>query len=278
MTEGSEDSKAVHFRLSKWYLDFFGENGDAMIFYSAKLTRYGLSASYTSWLHYTRESGVKLESRFTLVQIPRRKGKLVTWSDLKFGISGTWESAAPMIHSRIYDSEEGSLDWDCFQPASHVRLTIGDRVMEGNGYAEHLMLTALPWKIPMDELRWGHFLSKGNNMVWIELREKEKLQWLWWNGEKIGNFTIGDDKIWLPEKKLTLNLDRGVNLESEKKIFSVATKIVRYIPGFKKIIPVGFLMADEFKWLSKGEIQAEGGTLDTGMAIHELVDFKSHGA
>jgi hypothetical protein len=264
-----------NFRLNKWYLDYTGQNGEAMIFYAAKLTWYGFSATYTSWLHYHPESGVKLKSRFSHVQIPQLKDNLITWNDKKFGISGTWESSEQMIRSRLYDSEEGHLDWECYQPASKVQLKIGERCLDGEGYAEQLFLTVPPWKIPMDELRWGRFVSPGNNMVWIELKEKEKQQWLWFNGEKMEKCIIDDYQIILPEKNLILNLDQGVTLESEKKISSVSNRIVRYIPGFKRFIPLGFLMAEEIKWLSKGKIRTDDRILAGGMAIHELVNFKS---
>lgn len=278
MKKGESKNKPdARFWLSKWFLDYTGENGEAMIFYSAKLVYYRLSVFYTSWLNYNPESGVRLKSRFTRVQIPQQKDELIMWNDSEFGISGTWESSAQMIRSRLYDSEVGFLDWECHQPASKVHLKIGERALEGTGYAEQLILTAPPWKIPMDELRWGRFVSFADNMVWIELREKDKQQWLWLNGERIEDCFIEDDQIILPEKKLALNLDRGVILESEKKIFFLTNKIVRYIPGFRKLIPLSFLMADETKWLSKGQLQSEGRTLATGMAIHELVDFKSHG-
>jgi len=79
----------------------------------------------------------------------------------------------------------------------------------------------------------------------------------------------------MPEKDMVLNLDRRVLLESEKKIFSVVEKLIRYIPGFNKAVPLSFLMADEFKWLSKGQLQTQGKTLASGMAIHELVNFKA---
>jgi hypothetical protein len=128
----------------------------------------------------------------------------------------------------------------------------------------------------MDELRWGRFGSDENNMVWIELREKDKRQWLWLNGEKIENCIIEDEHIILPGKDLVLNLDRGVLLESEKKIFSVVEKLVRYIPGFNKVIPLNFLRADEFKWLSRGQLEANRKVLSCGMAIHELVNFKAY--
>lgn len=263
------------FHLSKWFLDLVCTNGAAMIFYAAKLTWHGWSASYTSWLQYYPGSGVSLKSRFLDVQIPQIKDNMITWNDSKFGISGTWKSSAKMIQARIIDSGEGFLDWKCFQPASTVQLNINGNILEGNGYAEQLILTALPWKIPMDELRWGRFHSDENNMVWIELREKEKRQWLWLNGEKIENCIIEDAQIRLSDKELVLNLDQSVILESEKKIFAVVEKLIRFIPGFNKVMPLNFLMADEFKWLSKGNLQANDKILSSGMTIHELVDFKA---
>ena len=267
--------KGGTFHLNKWFLDFAGDYGEAMIFYAAKLTWHSWSTSYASWLHYDPASGVDLKSRFRHVQIPQVKDNMITWNDSKFGVSGTWESKAKMIQTRIFDSGEGSLDWKCFQPASKVQLRINDKVLEGSGYAEQLILTVLPWRIPMDELRWGRFGSDENYMVWIELREKDKRQWLWLNGEKIENCIIEDDLIVLPEKDLVLNLDQGIQLESEKKIFSVMEKLIRYIPGFNKVMPLNFLMADEIKWFSKGHLQEHNKNIASGMAIHELVNFKA---
>ena len=264
-----------NFYLDKWFLDFAGDNGEAMIFYAAKLTWHGWSTSYTSWLQYDAASGVHLKSRFRNVQFPQIKDDIITWYDPKFGISGTWESMAAMIQARIFDSEEGFLEWKCFQPASKVQLKINNSVLDGRGYAEQLILTVPPWKIPMNELRWGHFGSDENIMIWIELREEKIQQWVWLNGEVIENCIIEDDLITLPEKDLILNLDRGVLLESEKKIFSIAEKIVRFIPGFKKVLPLNFLMADETKWLSKGQVRTNQNILSTGTAIHEFVNFKA---
>ena len=264
-----------NFHLNKWFLDFTGENGAAMIFYAAKLTWHGWTVSYTSWLRYDASSGLNTKTRFRHVELPQVKDNLLTWSDSEFGVSGTWESLAKMIQTRIFDSDEGYLDWKCFQPASKVQLEINGIVLNGSGYAEQLILTVPPWKIPMDELRWGRFGSGESNLVWIELREKVKQQWLWLNGVKIENCIIEDDHLSMPEKELVLNLDRGVLLESDKKIFSVVEKLIRYIPGFNKVIPLKFLMADEYKWLSKGQLQTAGKTLASGMAIHELVNFKA---
>ena len=276
MIKGERDSTySTDFHLSKWFLDFVDEEGCAMIFYSAKLRWHGWTVSYVSWLRFDPVTGVRLKTRFSNVREPQVEGNLVKWNDPKFGVSGTWESLAEIIQTRIIDSEHGYIDWKCYQPASMVELKIGDNLFKGRGYAEQLILTILPWKIPMNELRWGRFGSEGINIVWIELMKENNLQWIWLNGEKIEKCTLGDDHLTFPEKDLVLNLDQGVVLESEKKISSVVGKLIRYIPGINSFIPIHFLMADETKWLSKGVLlYAESKIKANGIAIHEMVNFK----
>jgi hypothetical protein len=263
-----------NFHLNKWFLDFKGETGEVMIFYAAQLSWHGWSVSYCSWLNYDPIKGVNLKSGFRKVQFPQVNDNLVTWSDLKYDITGTWLALTGMIQSRIFNSSEGYLDWKCYQPASKVTLRIKDKILEGKGYAEQIISTVPPWKIPMDELRWGHFGADGHNLVWIELKENVQQQWLWLNGEKMEYCIIEDGLISIPGKDLILQLDRNVLLESEKKIYSVVGKIVRFIPGFNKFIPHGFLMADEKKWFSLGQLQIQGKKLSNGFSIHEHVNFK----
>ncbi len=206
-----------NFHLNKWFLDFVGNNGEIMIFYAAKLTWHGLVVPYSSFLYYDSCDGVRQKSRFRNIQMPERRENLITWSDSKFEVEGSWESLGKPLQARLFDSEEGFLDWNCFQPASKVRLKVNDRIFEGRGYVEQLILTSPPWNIPMNELRWGRFGSSENQLVWIELREDSRQQWLWWNGIKIQECTIEDDYIFMTEKDCTLKLDRGVLLESKKK-------------------------------------------------------------
>jgi len=264
------------FYINKWFLDFTGRDGEAMIFYAAKLIWHGLSANYTSWINYNPLSGVKVKSRFRNVNFPEKNENSITWNDKKFGVSGKWESTAGPVQSRLYDSEEGYLDWFCYQPASHVKLNVNGKSMEGCGYAEQLIMTVPAWRIPMDELRWGRFVSKQNNLVWIELRKDERMKWLWVNGEKEIECIIENESVSVPNKDQQLELDKGVVLEFEKKIQSVVEKIIRYIPGFNKLIPIQFIMADETKWLSNGRLLINGQVISEGKAIHELVNFKPH--
>jgi len=261
------------FYLRKWFLDFVSDTGETMIFYAARLNWHGWPVPYTSWLHYAPNEGVRMKSRFHHASMPEKKNHQITWTDERLGISGTWTEMADPIEARILDTEEGYLDWSCLQPASDVTLMINNTKLIGRGYVERLELTMPPWKIPMDELRWGRFGSAHHNIVWIELHEKEKQQWVWWNGERQDSCTIADDHLSIPAKNLLLTLDRSVSLESEKKIFSVVNNLIRFIPGIQRAMPVKFMMADESKWMSKGQLLQHDKVITDGMAIHELVNF-----
>lgn len=267
------ESPGLH--LNKWYLDFVGNNGEAMIFYAAKLSWKGFTVNYGSWIYYDPESGAKERSHFRNVNFPEKKDNVITWHDDEFKVSGSWESVAKPLQARLFESDRGYLDWNCFQPASRVQIKIKDKIIEGEGYLEQLILTAPPWHIPMNDLRWGRFHSLYDTMVWIELRKENKQQWLWLNGEKITNCSIEDDHISSSEMNFLLKLDRGVVLESENKIYRVMHKLLQYMPGFNKLMPTKFLMAYNHKWLSKGEFQKKGRPVMHGIAIHEWVNFNA---
>lgn len=266
--------ESSNFHLNKWFLDFIGNNGETMIFYASKLSWKGIAVHYGSWIHYDPDSGIKERSHFRNVIFPEKKDNLITWRDDEFKVSGSWESAAKPLQARLFESDHGHLDWNCFQPASRVQLKIKDRIIEGEGYVEQLILTAPPWHIPMNDLRWGRFRSLHDVMVWIELRKENKRQWVWLNGEKITNCSIEDDHISSPENFL-LKLDCGAVLESGNKIYRMMNKLLHYLPGFNKLMPTKFLMAYNHKWLSKGEFQKKGSPVTQGKAIHEWVNFNA---
>ena len=260
------------FHIDKWYLDFISEQGEAMIFYAAKMTWHGITVPYTSRIYYHPGGDLKRKSRYHHVIMPEMENNLIRWEDQKSQISGTWKLKGHPISARLFDSTSGYLDWKCHQPASSVELVINNKKIVGMGYAEQLILTAPPWKIPMDELRWGRFGSKQDHVVWIEINGADKQQWVYVNGQRIDNAIVEDDHISFPEGNMSVTLDRKGSLESEKTIFNVVEKLVKYLPGFKKIIPIHFLMADNYKWLSDATLFSHDKTIE-GKAIHELVAF-----
>ena len=188
-------------------------------------------------------------------------------------MSGLWKKSSPPAYARIYESKEGSLDWNCYQPASDVELNINGTPFQGKGYAEQVVLTVPVWKVPMDTLRWGHVVSKNYKLVWIEITGSAPQQWAWLDGEQIYSCIIGDRLLEIPDKNISIDLDQHVTLESEKKILSIVEKLLKYIPGLKNSIPINFLLADESKWFSRATITIDNSTIEKGLAIHEYVDF-----
>lgn len=265
--------KKSNFHLNKWYLDFVGTNGEAIICYSAILSWHGFSVNYTSLIEKYPGKEVQSKSHFHHAHLPRKTDRTITWADDRFQISGRWEASTEAIDSRLVDSEKGYLDWHCFQPASKVHLKIEGKTLHGEGYAEQLVLTVIPWYIPMKELRWGRFHSLESTVVWIEIRDQDKKQWLWVNGKPVLDCSIENEIISSKDKNFQLRLNGERVLESEKKIFQVVEKLLKFLPGFNKMMPVKFLMADNRKWLSKGKLENDDLAVETGIAIHEWVNF-----
>ena len=275
MTKNTEivDEKKSKFYLEKWFLDCVTEEGEVLIFYAAQLKWHRWQVPYTSSLHYDPSSGMDVQSRFRAISMPEKEDQLIRWQDSNFGISGNWDALTPAINARLFDSDKGYLDWYCYQPRSRVSLHLKGRRVEGYGYAEKLIMTVEPWQIPMDELRWGRYGSKGDSIVWIEMKGPRDQLWLWYNGERLSTVGIEDEQLMMPDKGLVLELDKGVVLESEKKIRNVVQSLLRHIPGFNKSMTSRFLMSEESKWCSRGLLRNDDKVVSNGWAIHECVNF-----
>ena len=263
------------FYLEKWFLDLVTDQGEAMILYAAMLTWKGLKVPYTSCLHLKPGPAWKVhhQSRFRKVRMPERESNLITWQDEAFGITGVWEGLAAPVGARLFDSDEGFLDWACYQPSAKVEIHKNGEQFRGEGYAERLILTVPPWKIPMEDLRWGRFTSNGDYLVWIQLGGSNPGKWLWYNGDHVSRCSIADNRVTMQKPHMELEMKRIAELEGEKKIFNVVRDLTKFIPGFNQAMPLKFLMADEHKWLSKAILKSETGNLSSGFVIHELVQF-----
>jgi len=262
------------FRLTKWFLDCITDEGEAVIFYAAKLDWLGWEIPYSSCLSYAPDKGTDYRFSFQPNQLPVREDTSIRWSDHHFGVEGIWQSKSAPISERLYESNEGFLEWNCFQAAGNAHLQINDREVSGKGYVEKMVLTIEPWKLPIDELRWGRFSSQENPAVWIEWSGDQPRSLLWFRGKRLENPIIEDSRVTVAEQNLLLEMDQGVVLESEEKIMQVVGNIISHFPGISHSIPTRFLKAEEIKWLSHGTLHILGEPNCNGWIIHELVQFK----
>ena len=265
--------KKSDFDLEKWYLDCVTESGEVFIGYVATLKWKNLKVPYSSVIFVDKKQQVKVSTRFSKPGHPVMAGNELSWEDPGLKVNGHWEKHSSAVEAKLHENEFGRLLWQCYQPSSKTRISYKGNFYTGLGYAEKLHLNDLPWNIDMRTLRWGRYCSTTDNLVWIQLAGDSTRQWLWHNGSPVDSAVILDDKINITRDEITLKLDRSVMIESEQKIFNTVKSLIKYLPGFDKIIPARFLYADETKWRSHGQLFKNGILLSEGWAIHEIVDF-----
>src|SRR5205823_2394765 len=133
-------------------------------------------------------------------------------------------------------------------------------------------MTLRPWLLPIQELRWGRFLSASAGIVWIEWRGPRPLTLLSVNGtiQEIG--TVGDRESAWPTGRL--ELDAGFPLREGP----LGVTALARVPLLKLLVPRAVREVHESKWLRRGNLVAAGGRVETGWAIDEVVRFGGQGA
>jgi hypothetical protein len=253
----------ANFELSKWYLDFVSDSGDVCIVYTGTVNWGILRLGYSSLLQNT---GSKVTEQRSLrdQKAPELKNNSLSWSMKRFGIDAVWQSDSFPQRATIFASKDGAVEWNCLMPRARVK--IGDRYVLG--YAEHLVMTIAPWKIPIRQLRWGRFLSASDFVVWIDWEGDFSCQLVYMNGKAAAIKSLSDRDIALATgERLTMN--EPLVLRSG----ALGTTALSAIPGIEKTFPVRLLRIDESKWRSRAQLKHPNGQTADGWAIHERVTW-----
>jgi hypothetical protein len=229
------------FHLSKWYLDCVSGEGEVFLAYCAELRWRALR------LHYASVLGHSSSLREVPAPVWRGDGVL-EWNAPALGVTGRWEVLDPPIQETLMD---GACQWRCLVPRARAEVRVGDRSLLGLGYAEHLTMSVPPWRLGIQELRWGRFLSETDGLVWIEWRGPKPARLRWHNGVRAGE-----------ELKLEIR-DREVLREGP-----LIETALSFIPNIRKLFPARILDLREAKWRSRAALGAT-----EGWAIHEVVEW-----
>jgi hypothetical protein len=262
-------SHSAPFRLSKWYLDCISENGQTVIGYHAAVEWKSLSLSYASCLHVgAQEAGASTTSLFREDPPQITNDGVIQWRSNKLACSGEWhpqcsDSIPPQC---LYDDETGFLTWQCHRPLAEARVRMGDSEVRGLGYVEFLEMTIPPWKLPIDELHWGRFLSQNAYHVWIVWRGPHPLTLVFLNGVRLSGVEVSETTVTWAGGRLALD-DRSVLRNG-----SLGQTVLAAIPGADRLIPGTVLDTEECKWRSRGTLSDKGAT-HTGWVIHEVVKW-----
>jgi hypothetical protein len=262
-------SKPSSFLLTKWYLDCVADNGDGVVAYVAKLRWNRLSMHYGSLLTVFGER-VQCASSLRKISVPELDGDTATLSLAHLGFEGTWRRLRGPVERTVFEGPHGSAIWRCHQPMAQVDLRLhGKTRMTGLGYVECLTLSVLPWKLPLEELHWGRFLSEQDALVWIDWRGPHQWRTVLHNGEEREVQSLTEGEIIFTNAGTRLGLDHGIVLRSGQLGETVFAGISR----LASLLPHNMLAVNECKWRSRGVLQT-GNSATSGWAIHEVVKWK----
>jgi hypothetical protein len=101
----------------------------------------------------------------------------------------------PIIRSLYKDSENNELIWNCHHPKALSEIIYNGKAYKGFGYAETLFSSIKPWNLPIDELRWGRFLSDSYTLIWIYWKGKYPVNKMFFNNIEYNDAAYKNDFI-----------------------------------------------------------------------------------
>lgn len=255
-----------NFELSKWYLDAVGEDGEVFIGYRANLRWRRLAIPYAA----TLTGGVR-EARARSTARPGEEPDFLegalAWREAKLDVAGTWRAAAPPVSRTLYESPDGAVVWNCVLPSAECELALNGDLVRGLGYAEHLSMTLPPWRLPIDTLRWGRFLSPEHSVVWIDWEKNgDDRTWIFLDGAEVRG-EVSEEDVFFEGGRVDLPASGRLVLRSGRLSHLLRNLRLPLSPSARAI--------HETKWRTRGVLECAGAPAVEGWAIHEVVRFRT---
>lgn len=258
------------FELSKWYADCVSEKGDAVILYHAELRLHGVALHYQSLLLKRPSCPARALYSLRPHPPPSVEGKFIKWQSTPWHARGSWSELGAAHHELLFESDYGSLEWDCLAPRAVASIEIGsDEPCQGWGYVEHLRLTVPPSRLPIHRLRWGRFVNATDALVWIDWSGPYNKRVVILNGLHASVDGSIDDEVVSASEEATLRLD-GKQVIREGKLGATAFSA---FPRLSHLLPASVLNLQERKWLSSAVLRRPGSADSRGMAVHEVIEW-----
>jgi hypothetical protein len=246
------------------------EAGDVFIGYAALLRWKAFTLKYSSVLEKRKDRSTEARTSLVKFSAPQITDSLLAWTSDPLGVSGTWKALCAPVERTLFESDAGEIKWRCLQPRAEADIYLGKerRRLRGFGYAEHITITVPPWQLPIEELRWGRFLSESESLVWIDWRGPHPLRLVLQNGVEARSAQVTDSEVRLDTGRQILKLEEKQVLR-EGALINTAFSV---IPGIGKILPLRSLNTYECKWRSRGFLEDPASpAVGEGWAIHEIV-------
>ncbi len=261
------------FELSKWYLDAVGESGEVFIGYRADVAWRSLYAAYASALTGGDTREPRTRSTVRPEGEPGFLEGALSWESQRLGVAATWSGAPqqPLLRT-LYESPDGAVVWRCLMPSASASIAFEGRLLSGLGYVERLSMTVPPWRLPLDVLRWGRFLTPAHSVVWIDWREdheRDGWTWIFVDGLEVRGET-SDEAVLFEGGRVDLPAAGRLVLRDGR-----LSHLLRSLPrALRASLPGRALSIVETKWRTRGCLSLDRCPPAAGWAIHETVRFR----
>jgi hypothetical protein len=267
--ETFKPAKPANFRLTKLYLDCIDEHGNCFIAYRAKL-KFHLLTFYYSALIFSDRHGVTFEKS------SRRKNPdpvikdLLIFYDHYLHFKGAWhKSDSPLPPLTFSDEMNNELEWYCHHPGALTEVMFNENLYKGYGYAETLSLTIKPQNLPMDELKWGRFLSREYTITWINWKGLHPLNKIYCNGVEYNDAIPDHEKLVFGEGAFTLNFEKISTIRNGR-----LSDVLARMPVLKLISGSRILNSTEIKYKAQSTLRRNSEIVAEGWALYETVIWK----
>lgn len=257
--------------VEKFYLDVVAEDGRGAIAYAATTRVLGVPLTLGAVLSWPAPgAGRPVHARTLRGRPPRIDAEGVAWDCPALRAHGRWlHPAAPRAPVTLWsDPARGeSLEWTCLAAPARAELVLAGERFTGWGYAERLRLDAVPWRLPIERLRWGRFVAADQVVVWIEWSHARPRRWLWHNHAPHAAAWAEGGLRWGDGWTLRPGPDR------ELRRGRLGETVLADWPGARALLPRRLARFHETKWCSAATLHQGDRTVASGWVIHEEVNF-----
>ena len=257
------------FALTKWYLDVVDEAGRSAIVYWSEISWGPFAVRWEELSSHEPGRTPEHRSNVGAGPAPTRTDGAISWQSSALTADLVCVPWSRAFETRLLERDEGALDWWCEAAGADVTLTRGaGRIVRGAGYAERIVLTIPPWKLPITELRWGRWGSAGSrrSLVWIDWRGASPLTLVLVDGVPREGAVVGDGIIRCGGEALTLTPGETLHARPLGEVLGRVRPIAGVLPGPWRTV-------EDRKLRSVGTLWSGHTAVETGWAVSETVRF-----
>jgi hypothetical protein len=254
------------FRLTKHYFDCIDDRGNCFIVYWAKIETFLASVTYSGIIFSDEKGQTKQLHSFRRVVSPIINDD-IHLNNEHLNIRGSWKNISEPVSATLFtDSSKNNLIWVCHHPKALAEIFFENSIYNGFGYGETLSMSVKPWNLPINELRWGRFLSDKYSVIWIHWTGSHDVNSIYCNGAEFNDLVFEPERISFNKGNFILIFEK-IQVIRDGRISDSVT----FVPLLRIISKKRILASIETKYKAKSTLVIDSETSESGWSLYETV-------